>query len=453
VDRIYEHFVDGFRQAAAARDASGRRIGAELKFPLVDENGEAAPREAVDALWSFLAENGWSPVIDKLTDRVIGARKPGPQNDTLASCETGYCKTEFSMAHVANLVELRDVVDELCDTLWAFSGREGVCFLGYGIQPKTPPSRQLLMKKARTAFWGQVLRSNNRMDPEEGDDVHLFTINATSQVHVDVSEEEAIRAVNVFNGLSGAQIALTADSSVWQGQVDPEFKCVCEMFWDWWQPGSNRVGVPGRPFRDMADYVQTVARMQPIYVQRDGEPIGIMHHKSFATYYQPGQPSMGTDVRGREVALDPTADDIDQHGTFYWYNARISRYYTLENRVNDQQPPGALLCVPALTLGLMEALSEAEAILKSYAWADLRAARVAACRDGLDAVAGQAAVGEIARRLLGAAHQGLRKRGLGEERFLEPLWERLQKRRCPADDATDVFQEGGMEALVRDRSL
>ena len=73
MEEIVEHFVDGFRQAAAARDAAGRRIGAELKFPLVDANGEAAPREAVNSLWRFLAERGWSPVVDKLTDQVVGA--------------------------------------------------------------------------------------------------------------------------------------------------------------------------------------------------------------------------------------------------------------------------------------------------------------------------------------------------------------------------------------------
>jgi len=451
--RIVRHFVDGFRSTAQKRDREGRRIGAELKFPLVNANGEAARREAVAALWASLEGLGWEPVVDELTRKIVGAKKAGSQNDTVASCETGYCKTEFSLAHVADLLELSDDVTELCETLRAFSDREGVYFLGYGIQPKTPPSKRLLIRKGRTAFWGKVFRSNHVIAPQDGDDVHLFTVNASSQVHVDVTEEEAIHAVNVFNGLAGAQIALTADSSVWQGRVDPDFKCVCEMFWDWWMPDGKRVGIPTHPFQDMTDYVHTIARLRPIYVKRNGEPIGVMDYKTFAEYCQAGERAQGVDARGRTVPLTPCADDIDQHGTFYWYNARISRYYTLENRVNDQQPPGQLLCVPALTLGILEALAEAKEAIASYVWEDLAAARVAACREGLSAVAGDVAVGKLAERMLEVAQLGLERRGLGEERFLEPLWHRLKERRCPADAAAEVFDEGGIEALVDARRL
>lgn len=451
--KIVEHFVDGFRSAARKRSGNGRRIGAELKFPLVNANGEAAPREAVAALWAFLEDLGWEPVVDKLTSKVVGAKKPGPENYTMASCETGYCKPEFSLAHVANLLELRDAATRLRETLRAFSDCEGVYFLGYGIQPKTPPSKRLLIKKGRTAFWGKVFRSNRVIAPQDGHDVHLFTVNASSQVHVDVTEQEAIPAVNVFNALAGAQIALTADSSVWQGRVDPDFKCVCEMFWDWWMPDGERVGIPAQPFQDMTDYVHTIARLRPIYVKRDGQPIGVMDYRTLAEYYRAGERAKGIDARGRDVPLTPRADDIDQHGTFYWYNARISRYYTLENRVNDQQPPGGLLCVPTLTLGIVEALAEAEEAIASYVWEDLAAARVAACREGLGAVAGDVAVDELAARMLKVAQLGLERRGLGEEQFLEPLWRRLNERRCPADDAVALFDEGGIGALVDARRL
>jgi len=451
--RIVEHFVNGFRSATRERNGEGRRVGAELKFPLVNANGEAAPREAVAALWAFLEGLGWEPVVDKLTSKVVGARKPGPENHTVASCETGYCKPEFSLAHVANLLELRDVANRLRDTLRAFSDREGVFFLGYGIQPVTPPSKRLLIKKGRTAFWGKVFRSNRAIAPQDGDDVHLFTVNASSQVHVDVAEEEAIPAVNVFNGLTGAQIALTADSSVWQGRVDPDYKCVCEMFWDWWMPDGKRVGVPPQPFQDMTNYVHTIARLRPIYVKRNGKPVGVMDYKTFAEYYQAGERARGVGARGREIPLTPCPDDIDQHGTFYWYNARISRYYTLENRVNDQQPPDELLCVPALTLGILEALAEAKEIIASHVWEDLAASRVAACREGLAAVAGDIGLGELAERMLEAAQLGLERRGLGEEQFLDPLWRRLREQRCPADDAVAAFEQGGVEALLHARRL
>ena len=452
--RIVEHLVTGFREAAARRSGQGRRVGSELKFPLVNARGEAAPREAVAALWAFLVGRGWEPAVDPLTGRVVGATMPGEHNDTIASCETGYCKPEFSLAHVGDLGALRDAVERLRHTLRAFSDREGVRFLGYGIQPKTPPSKRLLIRQSRTAFWGRAFRSNRAIAPRDGDDVHLFTINASSQVHVDVAEHEAVPAVNALNGLTAAQIALTADSSVWRGCLDPEYKCVCEMFWDWWMPQGKRVGIPAQPFTDLTDYIHTVARLRPVYVKRDGKPVGIMDgYRTFVEYYQAGGRARGVAHDGRDVPLTPCPDDIDQHATFYWYNARLSRYYTVENRVNDQQPPDELLCVPALTLGLLEALPEAVEIVASYAWNDLAAARTAACREGLEAIEGGVAVDELAGRMLGAAQAGLERRGLGEEQFLEPLWQRLKARRCPADAAADTFAKGGVEALVAARRI
>jgi gamma-glutamylcysteine synthetase len=228
---------------------------------------------------------------------------------------------------------------------------------------------------------------------------------------------------------------------------------VCEVFWDWWMPDGMRVGIPAQPFQDITDYVHTIARLRPIYVKREGKPVGVMDYKTFAEYYQAGERARGIGARGREVPLTPRSDDIDQHGTFYWYNARISRYYTLENRVNDQQPPGELLCVPALTLGVLEALPDAGEIVAGYDWHDLAAARGAACRHGLEARSGGVAVEELAERMLGVAQAGLERRGLGEEQFLQPLWQRLEARRCPADDAAETFAQGGIDALVGARRL
>ena len=70
-------------------------------------------RDVVDALWQYLETHGWRPEADSLTGKIVGARKPGAQNDTVASCETGYCKTEFSLAHVADLFELEASISAL----------------------------------------------------------------------------------------------------------------------------------------------------------------------------------------------------------------------------------------------------------------------------------------------------------------------------------------------------
>jgi len=453
MESIYRHFMQEFGRAIAERPSGERRIGAELKFPLVDGDGTAAGPEKTDALWRHLEARDWEPVVDRLTGRVVGAQKPGPQNATVASCETGFCKPEFSLAHVPDLFALEASIRELRAELEPFCDREEVCFLGYGIQPRTPPSKRLLMKKGRTCVWDKVFGANRCLCREDGDDVCLFTINAGTHTHVSVSQEEAIDAVNVLNGFVGAQLALTANSRVWRGWIDPQFKCVSEKLWDWWMPDKRRVGVPPRPFRDLRDYLETVAGFRPVYVKRNGTPIVLARYPSFRDYFR-AEGATGVDAgTGEEVRIIPEKSDLDLHSTCYWYNARLSRYYTVENRTNDQQPPDDLLCVAALTLGLVSALGEALEVLGAYDWRRLREARDAACRAGLDGEVDGFHLADLAGQMLDVARLGLGGRDLGEAEFLAPLERRLRERQCPADDAVRLVADGGIESLVEARRL
>jgi len=227
LDAIYEHFVRGFSERSFPGTDDERRIGLEMKFPFVDKEGRAAPFSAVSALWEHLQQHGWEPVRDWSSGNVVGARIPGEHNDTVASCETGYCKAEFSLAHVSNLHDIQRDVLRLRELLRPFCETHRVHFLGFGIQPLTPPSRHLLMKKSRSSVWEKVFKSNNHIPEQDGDDVHLFTINAATHVHVSVSQEEAIPLVNVLNGFAGAQIAVMANSKHLARRNRPRLQVCC----------------------------------------------------------------------------------------------------------------------------------------------------------------------------------------------------------------------------------
>lgn len=452
MDTVYRHFMDGFDRATALSLGNGTRIGAELKFPLVNPDGTAADLRIVCALWDHLARNGWGLMEDRVTRRIVGVKTRGPQNDTVASCETGFCKTEFSLAHVADLFELEAAIAELRELLARFAGANRVAFLGYGIQPVTPPSEALFFKKERSCFWDKAFASNRHIPPEKGDDVCLFTVNAGSHVHLSTGREDAVRAVNVLNGFAGAQIALTAHSNIWQGRLDSRYKCVNEKLWDWWKPAEGRCGVPSRPFRDLEDYVRSIERLGPIYVKRNGKPILLPEYDAFCEYFG-CERAVGETLEGEQIEIVPALDDIGVHNSCYWYTARISRFYTVENRAVDQQPPEDLPCAAALSLGLVSAAEEAWEELSAYRWDALRRAREAACRDGLAACTDGIRLGELAGRMVELAETGLRRRRRGEEGFLEPLARRLKEAWCPADEAAAVFAKAGIRGLVETRAL
>ncbi|HEO71733.1 MAG TPA: hypothetical protein ENN80_10770 [Candidatus Hydrogenedentes bacterium] len=450
LESLHRQFRDGLHALDGGAGRFEHRIGAELKFPLVNLGGTAANREMTEVFWHYLAEQGWELVIDSFSGNPAGARTPGERNDHVASCETGYCKIEFSLAHAADLFSLQRSIDMLPDLIAPFAERHTVRFLGLGIHPVTPPSAALLAKQGRASFWDRVFPSNTVLTPEEGDDYLLFTVNTASHVHVSIAPEAAVRAVNVMNGFSGPIIALTANSSVWRGDVS-DYMCTAEKLWDWWAPAEGRVGVPKRPFESTEDYVEAIAKLGPVYVNRDGHPITLRRYPTFLDYFG-AEKAIGEDAEGNPVEVVPEPGDIETHNSCCWYNARISRYYTVESRVCDQQPQEALIVPAALALGLAFALDEGQEELDAYSWDDLRAARDAACKEGLEGESSMSMM-VFAQRLLNIVETGLKRRGRGEEQLLEPLWQRLQQRTCPADDAAAIVRERGIEALVAERSM
>jgi gamma-glutamylcysteine synthetase len=271
---------------------------------------------------------------------------------------------------------------------------------------------------------------------------------------VSIDRKDAVKAVNVLNGFAGAQLSLTANSPVageWlQGST---YKCHNEKFWDWWEPVKERVGVPTAPFANLEEYVARIADLKPIYAKRDGMPILLCHDYGSLADYLRQEKATGRTPEGEKVAITPDETDIATHNSCYWYTARISRYYTVENRVFDQQPRAALLAPAALTLGLVEAIDEAWEEVSSHDWEFLRQTREEACRHGMDWTLGTTSGPELAGRMLEIAERGLKRRGHGEEDYLEPMRQRVGRRECPADRAKTVFASESVPGLLSNYAL
>jgi len=442
-DRWTQALVERFEEADARRQGTPRRVALELKFPLVIwATAEAAPREAVQALWHHLDEHGWQPMRDAHTEQIVGAKRSSGDGTDVLSSATGYCVIELSVAPEASLDTVRHRVRDSLEPVLSFCREQGLALLGHGIHPITAPKPELLTAKARNAFWDDVFEGR-----EQSARVHLFTTTAASHAHVDIRAEEVETALVVFNGLVPAQIALNANSAVWDNKVDTHYKCVHESFWDRWLPDEDRVGMPAKKPTSLEGYVQHLMSLRSVYVERDGEPVMLPSCQSFAEFCE-SERATGRKADGESVEVEPREEDLELHLTFCWHNARLSRYWTLENRVNCQQPPDSLLAVGALTLGLAERLPEARELVDRYDWEDLRAARVDAMHRGLCAQVGEQPLSALCKAMLEIASDGLRTRGEKEQSYLGPLWRRLTRGQCPGDTAAHRFRRYGMEGLL-----
>ena len=438
------------RLAAAAQRRAGnptRHVGLELKFPVVTEAGEAAGGDVIEAFWGICLEDGWAPVRDEHSGRINSMTTPDTDNPDLISTTTGECVLEFSVAHCADLFELERNIAAQAELAAELTRRTGARLLGLGIQPLTCAQQDLRTKKGRHLFWDSVLPPRADTPHEQDGAVDLFTIIADNQVHIDIEPHEAVDAVNALNALAAPQLALTANSAVWNGKADRRHVAVRELFWDWWLGEADRHGMPPRPFLDFSDYVRATAELTPIYVKREGRYLGLNRYPTFLDYYGAPQP-VGTDTDGRETPVTPGPEDIDLHDRAFWWNARLARFGTVESRVSCQQPPGELLGPAALALGVVENLDAAVELMRGWSWDDLRELRVQAAHVGLEAAGDRGPVRPLVEDMLTVAEAGLRNRGRGEEAFLAPLRERAARLGEPALTARRCFQEDGVRGLL-----
>lgn len=438
---LIEYYLERFQDMEEQRRGKFRTTALEIKFCLTNKKGEIPSPENVEGFWHFLTRKGWSLEKSAYGKLKGVSREIAGMEDEIHQA-TGEGQIEFSLIPHRNLYDSWNHLSQIRDTIREYTDSYDLTLLCLGAQPITPPQKKV-RQDARHQFWGNIGGT---------DKVYLLGNIADSQIHEDITLEEAVSALNVFHALSGAQIALTANSTLWCGEIDWDYKDVKESFWDHWlpyPPQNERTGVSKSSFYSLGDYISMVLNFKPVFVSREGESIGIYEYDAFKDYFC-SSPAFGRTADGEKKELEPNFADVDLHDTFYWWNSRLSRFFTLENRGNSQQPPGEIMTVPALTLGLVENLSEVESFLQqcSYTWEELTDSRESAIRFGLEARVGNDPIIGLCQKMLEAAESGLKKRRLGEEIFLLPLWQRLEERKCPADKVREDFLKGGVERVV-----
>jgi glutamate--cysteine ligase len=451
-NQLIEVFTRNFKKN---NKSAARKIGLECEFPLVNRDGKAINYDVLRGMFQHLKSQGFELYKDVVTDETLYATKVFTAdqeqfgfNKNVIGTDTGYCTLEVALKPDDNLFAIEQQLNQTMRMLSNYFLQKDCLILGYGIQPVTPPSKHLMANSPRYTL--PLRESMNRfIEQRDGVDFHLFTITASNQCHIEISEDEVIRAVNVLNGLSGLQIALTANAPVWRGEVDRQWKAVREIFWDYgfvelW----TQIGIP-KCFRDIPDYIEYICSFKPRLVMRDEQAIYITDKKTFKDFIDSNEPSVGLLMNGESISIFPDVDDILYHSGFAWFNARISpKYGTIESRISCQQPPKETMVVTALVLGVLENIEEAENLLSRYSWEEWKRFRFDALRHTLQSEISNTKIMPLLEEFTKIAETGLRKRALGEEKFLEPAFRRIADRKAPADHAIYAFQTNKLTDFV-----
>jgi gamma-glutamylcysteine synthetase len=425
LDDITRRFAEGFPEETPPV----RTVGREAEFPLVYDEGYAAD---ASRLWPLLLESrDLTPVHDEKSDGsefVIGVR----HERWTCVIEVGKGTVEISVGPRDTLYELVEDFDAAMERVGGAARSLGLNLLGYGIQPLSPADKRLLTPKRR---YGAMLDAI-------GPRWLGFCVTAGDQTQIDIGRGEITRMTNVVGAVSGAIVALFANSPV-HGGTSSEFASARQGIAEGIAGEPNRHGAAPRPYRSLEDYVEFLAGLRCLCLP---EPSG--------GYRIPA--GSFTDILP-EFHGDPESayEAFLFHEHYIWCDARPrARIGTLEVRPACQQTADLSWTPSAFSLGLVESTADVEAFIEDSlgpgSWEKLMRHREAAVRLGVSAPEPFAGYLE---GLVEISRDGLRKRGFDEEKFLVPLDESREHCESPSDKVSRTFERGGVPGLVRELAV
>jgi len=394
--------ADWFAQGSKPRDAW--RIGTEHeKFGFRRQGLSAPPYEpaGIKAMLVGLQAKGWAPIMDGVN--VIGLKK----GEGSVSLEPGG-QFELSGAPMADLHATQAELDQHLDEVRDVAGPLDLGFAPLGFHPLARREDMPWMPKGRYA----IMR--NYMPRVGGMGLDMMLRTCTVQVNLDFGDEaDMVEKLRVSLALQPLATALFANSPFLEGKPSGFLTLRGKV---WTDTDPDRTGIPavafeqGFGFEMFSDFVLDV----PMYfIMREGQWIDAAG-VSFRAFLE----GRAEKLRGHTATMGDWAD----HVTTVFTDVRLKRF--LEMRGADAGNPAMLMAKPAFWTGLIydDAAQKAAArLIHGWSVAEMRALRAEVPKIALGARIHGRLLRDVARDALAIARDGLRARGRGEQRYLDPL--------------------------------
>ena len=390
--------------AAGSKPRDAWRIGTEHeKFGFRRQGHAAPPYEpaGIKAMLEGLQAKGWAPIMDGAN--VIGLKK----GEGSVSLEPGG-QFELSGAPMADLHATQAELDSHLDEVRDVAGPLDLGFAPLGFHPIATREAMPWMPKGRYA----IMR--NYMPRVGGMGLDMMLRTCTVQVNLDFGDEaDMVEKLRVSLALQPLATALFANSPFLEGKPSGFLTLRGKV---WTDTDPDRTGIPavafeqGFGFEMFADFVLDV----PMYfIMREGRYID-----AAGVPFRAFLDGKAEKLKGHTATMGDWAD----HVTTVFTDVRLKRF--LEMRGADAGSPAMLMAKPAFWTGLIyddAAQKAAAALVKGWSVAEIRALRTEVPRLALGARIQGRLLRDVARDALAIARDGLRARGKGEQRYLDPL--------------------------------
>lgn len=433
-------------------------IGIEIEIPIINLDKKAVDFDVVHEITAKFQKQYDDFKSDGIDYNGNVFALKNPKTEDIVCYDCSYNNIEFAMGREKELFSIHERFGEYYSFVKESFEEHNHTLTGMGINPYRKYNINEPIPSERYLMLYHHLKSvdnykNTPMYFHSYPEYGMFS--SASQVQLDVNKENLIQTINVFSKIEPIK-ALLFSNSVLYGENN-QFTCFRDALWEYSTHGVNphNIGVYDVDFKDIDDLQSYLESLNMYCVMRDGAYINfpsINLLEYFSKEYVRGE----IYCRGhyREIDIKPCVNDIKYLRPFKFINLTFRG--TVEFRSICTQPINDSMCVAAFHLGLKDKLNELEEIIqndeviyhKGYTAGELRKLLI---QDKIPEFINQKELSALARNIVDLASDGLRKRGIGEEIFLKPLYERIKNHSNPGKNIIQSVQKGmKIEEIIRD---
>lgn len=377
----------------------------------------------------------------------------------IISFDCSYNNLELSLGKAKNLMELEERFMKYVSFLNQELEKSEHLLTGMGINPGYLKNRTDFIETGRYQMLKQYLEKSKEW--KEGMYFHDYSsfgaYASASQVQLDVEKNELISVIQTFSKLEPVKAVLFSNSVL---ESEPDLLCVRDLFWEHSTHGINphNIGAFECIPSSIPELVEYIASTSIFCAEREGHylyfhPMPIVEYLQTpcieAEYFEQGEAHF--------YELQPQLEDLEYLRTYKFVDLTFRG--TIEFRSVCCQPLQETMTVASFHLGLMEKVKELQKVLEQdtvlyhHGYSEVELRKLMNGRKWPDFV-DKDALQKLCVNVLDLAKKGLSERGMGEEKYLNPLYDRAKTLISPGRKYVEDKERGRSVAeLVREYSL
>ena len=455
-DRLYDEFI-----RPTINNKHKNFIGIEIEMPIINLSKKAVDFDVVHKV-THKFKNQFQDFKEEGIDydgNIFSLKNH--KNSDIVCYDCSYNNIEFAMGREEDIFTINDRFNEYyCFTKECFEEYNHT-LTGMGINPFRKYNKNQPIPSERYLMLYHHLKSfknyeDTSMHFHSYPDYGMFS--SASQVQLDVDKEDLVRTINVFSKIEPIKALLFSNSVLFD--ENKHLACYRDALWEYSTHGINphNIGMYDVDFKDIRDLQSYLESLDVYCVMRDGVYINFPS-TNVLDYFNQESVIGEAYVNGeyKQVSITPILDDIEYLRPFKFINLTFRG--TVEFRSVCTQPIKDSMCVAAFHLGLKDKLDDLEELInndniiyhKGYNANELRKLLV---QDEIPLFLNQNDLCKLSKDVVDISASGLEDRGLGEEKFLETLYERIKKHTNPGKDIIKLMNNGEkVENIIKDYGI